>query len=199
MGGPISMKNNVVPHIFDCQPERTNAQSKNPRSGFTKLNRKREIAEILSETNVENSQQVGIKLVKFGPNLLENLCKPTTAAGVSVDIPNHTPSKSGDICISTERSPLKDLGANFSKEVLEARQNFSNDFNLSEENFSNVHFGQMIKEIDTGPLINTPTPHKSPRKNLFSSFGKLQKSKQDFFEDIYLAKQSPRNLVRKFY
>ena len=44
-GKPIKIKKGVFPHFFDCQKHRSN--KKTPRPVFVKLNRKREILEIL--------------------------------------------------------------------------------------------------------------------------------------------------------
>ena len=44
-GKPIKIKKGVFPHFFDYQKHRSN--KKTPRPAFVKLNRKREILEIL--------------------------------------------------------------------------------------------------------------------------------------------------------
>lgn len=54
-GAPTRMKSSVIPHIFDCQPDRRTTASSTLRPGYVKLNRKRTIDKILSENRLENS------------------------------------------------------------------------------------------------------------------------------------------------
>ncbi|XP_011859599.1 PREDICTED: uncharacterized protein LOC105557065 [Vollenhovia emeryi] len=48
MGGPVKLKLNVVPHIFNCQPDRERAASRQLRPVAEKRRHKAEIADILA-------------------------------------------------------------------------------------------------------------------------------------------------------
>lgn len=54
MGAPVKLKKGVIPHIFDCQPHRVKTSNNLSRPAYNKLNRKREIAEILSDAENQN-------------------------------------------------------------------------------------------------------------------------------------------------
>lgn len=54
MGAPIKLKKGVIPHIFYCQPHRIKISNNFSRPAYNKLNRKREIVEILSDTENQN-------------------------------------------------------------------------------------------------------------------------------------------------
>lgn len=56
MGAPIKLKKDVIPHIFNCQPPRI--ETSNNQLVYNKLNRKREIAKILSEAENSNVNSV---------------------------------------------------------------------------------------------------------------------------------------------
>lgn len=52
-GSSNKIKKSVIPHIFDCQPYRIKTSNTLSRPAYNKLNRKREIAEILSDTETQ--------------------------------------------------------------------------------------------------------------------------------------------------
>lgn len=60
-GGPILMKKDVVPHIFNCHPNRNTAKNFQPRAAFEKLNRKRMIADTLEESNKKVKSKENVK------------------------------------------------------------------------------------------------------------------------------------------
>lgn len=80
MGGQIKMKNNVVPHIFDCQPDRKRAFSQPPRSASVKRVRRRILEEALSMNTVPSSSSLDA-----GPSMDAGPLPSSTDAG-----PSHT-------------------------------------------------------------------------------------------------------------
>lgn len=54
MGAPVKLKKDVISHIFNCQPHRIKTSNNLSRPAYNKLNRKREIVEILSNTEYQN-------------------------------------------------------------------------------------------------------------------------------------------------
>jgi len=54
MGAPVKLKKDVIPHTFDCQPHRVKKLNNFSRPAYNNLNRKREIAEILSDAENQN-------------------------------------------------------------------------------------------------------------------------------------------------
>lgn len=58
MGAPTKLKRDVLPHIFNCQPDRPRTSADLSRPAFLKLNRKRNIDEILIDT--ENKKEDGL-------------------------------------------------------------------------------------------------------------------------------------------
>lgn len=61
MGAPTTLKIDVVPHIFDCQPKRTSFHTAKPSKAVEKLNRCRDVKEILqdyeNQENIANNSQ----------------------------------------------------------------------------------------------------------------------------------------------
>jgi len=54
IGAPVKLKKDVIPHTFDCQPHRVKKLNNFSRPAYKNLNRKREIAEILSDAENQN-------------------------------------------------------------------------------------------------------------------------------------------------
>lgn len=56
-GGTLFLKNGVVPHKFECQPNRTSTSFELNRIAYGKLNRKRVVAEMIRESNGQSQKE----------------------------------------------------------------------------------------------------------------------------------------------
>lgn len=156
MGGPIILKKDVVPHIFDCHPQRSTAKSSMPRSAVEKLNRKRTITEILSEsesnTDCERSENIeNIPLqINSKKQSLTKVAEPCTIND-EINITNTLSENAAKININTTPQRSSQCGT-----VLMAKVNASNEKeNVEASNIS--HF------------INSITNDKKPIKKHFRS------------------------------
>ncbi|KAJ8944895.1 hypothetical protein NQ314_009345 [Rhamnusium bicolor] len=59
MGGRKKMKPNVVPHIFDCQPDRKRAFSQPPRSAALKRAKRRIVDDAVASTSTLSAEDLG--------------------------------------------------------------------------------------------------------------------------------------------
>lgn len=67
-GTPIKLKKDVIPHIFDCQPHRIKTSNTLSRPAYNKLNRKREIAQILSDAEIQKENNFSSTLSQQPPH-----------------------------------------------------------------------------------------------------------------------------------
>ena len=82
MGAPIQLKEDAIPHIFECQTQRSITSSTLDRSAYKKINRKRLIADILSEAKNETENVYSSTLLEKSP------CKVKKSETVTIQ-PNY--------------------------------------------------------------------------------------------------------------
>ncbi|XP_011859108.1 PREDICTED: uncharacterized protein LOC105556620 [Vollenhovia emeryi] len=123
MGGPIILKKDVVPHIFDCHPQRNTARSSKPRFAAEKLNLKRTITEVLAESegdcehkkNVENAASSFEKCLAK-PLMVDRQCSPIVFESSSSASQATTTSKTVTSSSHSEYQPSTDEISNLLEE-----------------------------------------------------------------------------------
>lgn len=142
-GGSVKLKKDIIPHRFECQPSRSNVSNVAPRAAYEKLNRKRQITEILTESAESEN-------INSSPNTIEcveNISTPRVGERTAL-------SSIGNI----QETPNK-------QQIIENTKSTE----MSEENCENVssqtlaHDPEKIYSFGEGPALSNYTKHDFQR------------------------------------
>ncbi|XP_076680150.1 uncharacterized protein LOC143375178 [Andrena cerasifolii] len=141
MGAPRKLKSGVIPHIFDCQPGRLKTSVNLSRPTFVKLNRKRTVAEMLSNTDSEKENSCQSTHTSKKQAVEDNATLNNPAKKMCTDL-NNRASTSYEVFVN--KSSRSKEESNSEEDILESTANFSYTQNLAS---SSSHVAYYLKVL----------------------------------------------------
>lgn len=169
MGGAILMKPEVVPHIFDCQPDRKRAASSQVRPLAVKRARRDIIEEVLIEeseltpTKSHNNTEFGIAIAECSPSLGEVSTSTAECSQLYFSVEQHCPTTSA--VTEEENWPLhKDV-------AIQVRPHYRSKYvtcrldNTTKSDTASSPITYSTRDMTTSPIKNV----KSAKKQIVMS------------------------------
>ncbi|XP_076664262.1 uncharacterized protein LOC143366794 [Andrena cerasifolii] len=148
MGAPRKLKSGVIPHIFDCQPGRLKTSVNLSRPTFVKLNRKRTVAEMLSNTDSEKENSCQSTHTSKKQAVEDNATLNNPAKKMCTDL-NNRASTSYEVFVN--KSSRSKEESNSEEDILESTANFSYTQNLASSSSHVSHAHTHTVTTNTGP------------------------------------------------